>query len=203
MNAELNIAGRLADFFVTSKLTALFVVACVLIGLLAVILTPREENPQIVVPGAEVRVLLPGASPVEVEELVIRPIEGQIREIPGVDHVYATAVNSMGGLMVQFKVGEDKDKSLVKLYDCILGHRDLLPAEAGIPLIRSMDVDHVPVVTVTLASEKYDDYSLKRLADRIVEGLRSQDTVSVAYVKAAVIGKYASSWTPNECKRSV
>ncbi len=180
---RLNIAGRLADFFVTSKLTALFVVACVLIGLLAVILTPREENPQIVVPGAEVRVLLPGASPVEVEELVIRPIEGQIREIPGVDHVYATAVNSMGGLMVQFKVGEDKDKSLVKLYDCILGHRDLLPAEAGIPLIRSMDVDDVPVVTVTLASEKYDDYSLKRLADRIVEGLRSQDTVSVAYVK--------------------
>ena len=180
---KLNIAGRLADIFITSKLTVLFVLACVLVGVLAVTLTPREENPQIIVPAAEVRVLLPGASAAEVEELVIRPIEGEIKEIPGVDHVYATAVNSMGGVMVQFKVGEDKEKSLVKLYDCILGHRDLLPAEAGTPLIRSMDVDDVPVVTVTLASEKYDDYALKRLADRMIEGLRSQDTVSIAYVK--------------------
>ena len=129
---KLNIAGRLADIFITSKLTVLFVLACVLVGVLAVMLMPREENPQIIVPGAEVRVLLPGASAAEVEELVIRPIEGEIKEIPGVDHVYASAVNSMGGLMVQFKVGEDKEQSLVKLYDCILGHRDLLPAEAGI-----------------------------------------------------------------------
>jgi len=180
---KLNIAGRLAELFITSKLTVLFVLACVLVGVLAITLTPREENPQILVPAAEVRVLLPGASAAEVEELIIRPIEGEIKEIPGVDHVYATAVNSMGAVMVQFKVGEDKERSLVKLYDCILGHRDLLPAEAGTPLIRAMDVDDVPVVTVTLASEKYDDYALKRLADRMIEGLRSQDTVSITYVK--------------------
>jgi multidrug efflux pump subunit AcrB len=180
---KLNIAGKLAEFFITSKLTVLFVLACILIGVLAITLTPREENPQIIVPAAEVRVLLPGASAAEVEELIIRPIEGEIKEIPGIDHVYATAMNSMGGVMVQFKVGENKEQSLVRLYDCILGHRDLLPAEAGTPLIRSVDVDDVPVVTVTLASEKYDDYALKRLADRMVDGLRSQDSVSVAYVK--------------------
>lgn len=182
-NGKLNIAGKLADFFVVHKLTVLFVLGTVLIGLLAVTLTPREENPQIIVPAAEVRVLLPGASAAEVEELIIRPIEGQLKEIPGVDHVYATAVNSMGAVMVQFKVGEDKEKSLVKLYDCILGHRDLLPDGAGMPLIRSMDVDDVPVVTVTLSSAQYDDYALKRLADRMIEGLRSQDSVSVAFVK--------------------
>ena len=180
---KLNIAGKLAGFFITSKLTVLFVLACILIGVLALTLTPREENPQIIVPAAEVRVLLPGASAAEVEELIIRPIEGEIKEIPGVDHVYSTAMNSMGGVMVQFKVGENTEKSLVRLYDCILGHRDLLPAEAGTPLIRSIDVDDVPVVTVTLASEKYDDYALKRLADRTLDGLRSQDSVSVAYVK--------------------
>ena len=183
IDRRLNSAGRLAELFVTSKLTVLFMLACTLLGLLAVTLTPREENPQIVVPGAEVRVLLPGASSEEVEELVIRPLEGIVKQIPGVDHTYATAVNSMGALMVQFKVGEDKEKSLVKLYDRILGQRDRLPSDAGNPLIRSVDVDDVPIVTVTLASEKYDDYALKRLADRMLEGLRSLEAVSATYVQ--------------------
>lgn len=183
IDRRLNSAGRLAELFVTSKLTVLFMLACTLLGLLAVTLTPREENPQIVVPGAEVRVLLPGASAEEVEELAIRPLEGIVKQIPGVDHTYATAVNSMGVLMVQFKVGEDKEKSLVKLYDRVLGQRDLLPPDAGNPLIRSVDVDDVPIVTVTLASERYDDYALKRLADRMMEGLRSLEAVSATYVK--------------------
>jgi len=180
---KLNSAGRLANLFATSKLTVLFMLACTLLGLLAVTLTPREENPQIVVPGAQVWVALPGASAEEVEELVIRPLEGIVKQIAGVDHTYATAVNSMGVLMVQFKVGEDKEKSLVKLYDRVLGQRDRLPAGAGEPLIRSVDVDDVPIVTVTLASEIYDDYALKRLADRLMEGLRSLDKVSAISVK--------------------
>ncbi|HMM45723.1 MAG TPA: efflux RND transporter permease subunit [Candidatus Macondimonas sp.] len=183
IDRRLNSAGRLAELFVTSKLTVLFMLACTLLGLLAVTLTPREENPQIVVPGAEVRVLLPGASAEEVEELVIHPLEGIVKQIPGVDHTYATAVNSMGALMVQFKVGQDKEKSLVKLYDRILGQRDRLPSDAGNPLIRSVDVDDVPIVTVTLASEKYDDYALKRLSDRMLEGLRSLEAVSATYVQ--------------------
>lgn len=180
---ELNSAGRLAETFVTSRLTVLFMLACALLGALAVMLTPREENPQIVVPGAEVRVSLPGASAEEVEQLVIRPLEGIVKQIPGVDHTYATAVNSMGTLMVQFKVGEDKERSLVKLYDRVLGQRDRLPDEAGDPLISSVDVDDVPIVTVTLVSEVYDDYALKRLADRMMEGLRSLEAVSATYVK--------------------
>ncbi|BCO29934.1 multidrug transporter AcrB [Thiohalobacter sp. COW1] len=180
---RLNSAGRLADIFVTSKLTVLFMLACALLGLLALALTPREENPQIVVPGAEVQVLLPGASAEEVEDLVIRPLEGIVKQIAGVDHTYATAVNSMGVLMVQFKVGEDKEQSLVKLYDRVLGQRDRLPPDAGNPLIRSVDVDDVPIVTVTLASEHYDDYALKRLADRLLEGVRSLEAVSAAYVQ--------------------
>ncbi|MDD5000627.1 efflux RND transporter permease subunit [Herbaspirillum sp. RV1423] len=180
---KLNSAGRLADLFATSKLTVLFMLACTLLGLLAVTLTPREENPQIIVPGAQIWVTLPGASAEEVEELMIRPLEGIVKQIAGVDHTYATAVNSMGVLMVQFKVGEDKEKSLVKLYDRVLGQRDRLPAGAGEPLIRSVDVDDVPIVTVTLASEIYDDYALKRLADRLMEGLRSLDKVSAISVK--------------------
>lgn len=180
---KLNSAGRLAEAFVTSRLTVLFMLACTLLGALAITLTPREENPQIIVPGAQVRVFLPGASAAEVEQLVIRPLEGIVKQIPGVDHTFATAMNSVGILAVQFKVGQDKEKSLVKLYDRILGQRDRLPADAGAPLIVSVDVDDVPIVTVTLASQTYDDYALKRLADRLLDGLRSLESVSASYVK--------------------
>ncbi|MFZ2393812.1 efflux RND transporter permease subunit, partial [Rhodoferax sp.] len=180
---KFNSAGRLADLFATSRLTVLFMLACILLGLLAVTLTPREENPQIIVPGAQVRVFLPGASAAEVEQLVIRPLEDIVKQIPGVDHTFATAMNSVGILAVQFEVGEDKEKSLVKLYDRILGQRDRLPADAGAPLIVSVDVDDVPIVAVTLASQTYDDYALKRLADRLLDGLRSLESVSAAYVK--------------------
>ncbi|UCV23630.1 efflux RND transporter permease subunit [Ferribacterium limneticum] len=183
IDRRLNISGRLAEMFVTSKLTVLFMLACALFGSLAILLTPREENPQIVVPGAEVRVVMPGASANEVEELVIRPLEGMVKQISGVDHVYATALNSMGILTVQFKVGENKEKSLVKLYDRVLGQRHRLPPEAGEPVIRTVDVDDVPILTVTLASDTYGDYALKRLADRLMEGLRSLDAVSAIEVQ--------------------
>lgn len=157
--------------------------SCVLLGVMAILLTPREENPQIVVPGAEIFVSMPGATPDEIEELVINPLEGIIREISGVDHTYATALNSVGVVSVQFEVGLDKEQSLVKLYDRVLGKQDQLPADASVPLIRSVDVDDVPILAITLASEKYDDYALKRLADHIVDRLRSLNEVSVAYVK--------------------
>ena len=180
---RLNIAGRLADYFITSKLTAAFILACVILGAMAVALTPREENPQIIVPSAQVQVIWPGASAAEVEELVIRPLEGIVQLISGVDHTYAAAMNSVGILTVQFEVGENKELSLVKLYDRVLGQRHRLPAGAGLPIIRSIDVDDVPIVTFTLASEEYNDYALKRLADRMMERLRSLPDVSEVYVK--------------------
>lgn len=182
-NKRLNPAGWIAQAFVTSKLTVLFMLSCVLLGVMAILLTPREENPQIVVPGAEIFVSMPGATPDEIEELVINPLEGIIREISGVDHTYATALNSVGVVSVQFEVGLDKEQSLVKLYDRVLGKQDQLPADASVPLIRSVDVDDVPILAITLASEIYDDYALKRLADNMVDRLRSLNEVSVAYVK--------------------
>ena len=180
---KLNPAGRIAEIFVISKLTPLFILACTILGLVAVTQTPREENPQILVPGAEIMVTLPGASAQEVEQLVVNPLEGLVRQISGVDHTFAIAMNSMALIQVQFEVGEDKERSLVKLHDRIQGHCRQLPPDAGRPIVRSVDVDDVPIVTVTLASEKYNDYALKRLADRMIERLRSMEEVSVAYVK--------------------
>ena len=181
--ARLNPAGWLASTFINSKLTILVMLSCSLLGLLAVTMTPREENPQIVVPGAEIIVHLPGASAEEVEQLLVYPLEAIVREISGVDHTYAAAFNSYAVVSVQFEVGQDKEKSLVKLYDRVLGKRDHLPAEASNPLIRSVDVDDVPIVTVTLSSSEYGDYALKRLADRMVERLHTLEAVSIVQVR--------------------
>jgi multidrug efflux pump subunit AcrB len=98
---RLNPAGLLASYFVTSKITGLFVLACLLFGLVGILYTPREENPQIVVPGADIIVELPGASPEEIEKLVIQPLENLVKQITGVDHVYGTALNSLGIVSVR------------------------------------------------------------------------------------------------------
>lgn len=180
---RLNLAGRLAQTFITSKLTIVFIIAVALMGVVAVLQTPREENPQIVVPAALVSVSLPGASAAEVEELIVTPLEGILGEISGVDHIEGTSQNSLGLVQVQFKVGQPKEESLVKLYDRVLASRSRLPADAGTPLVQSIDADDVPIVTVTLASAQYDDYALRRVAERMAERLRSADNVSVVGIK--------------------
>jgi len=178
-----NLAGRLAGYFVASKLTVVLVAAVCIAGVLATLLTPREENPQIVVPAAQVVVTLPGASAKEVERLVVTPLEGVLSELTGVDHTYGLAQNSVGVVEVQFKVGQPKEPSLVRLYDRMMSNLSVLPKDAGTPQIRSIDADDVPIVAVTLASRHHDDYTLKRLADSMAERLHSLDDVSVVQVR--------------------
>ncbi|MGE3297335.1 MAG: efflux RND transporter permease subunit, partial [Porticoccaceae bacterium] len=178
-----NAAGWLTRIFVTSRITPVIILACLLLGVVAIRNTPREENPQIVVPAADIIVQLPGATPLEMETLVIRPLENTIKQIAGVDHTYAAAMDSLAILNVQFEVGQDKEKSLVKLYDHILQSRELLPADTSTPLVKSVDVDEVPIVTVTLASSRYDDYALRRIAERMTDQLRSLRPVADVYVR--------------------
>lgn len=180
---RLNFAGFLAKHFITSKLTLVFIIAVALMGVVAVLQTPREENPQIIVPAAAVMVGLPGASASEVEALVVTPLEGILSELPGVDHIESTSRNSQGIVQVQFKVGESKEQSLVKLYDRVMASRAWLPADATTPLVQSIDADDVPIVTFTLASSKYDDYALNRMAERMAERLRSTENVSVVSLR--------------------
>jgi len=176
--SNLNVAGRLARAFITSKLTVVFLLGALALGALAVQLTPREENPQIVVPGALVTVALPGATAEEVDRLVVSPLEGVLSEMTGVDHSYGYAAPGVGTVQVQFKVGQQPEDSLVKLYNRVIANRGRLPADAGTPLIQAVDADDVPIVTVTLASATYDDYGLKRLADAMAEHLRSTPGVA-------------------------
>jgi multidrug efflux pump subunit AcrB len=179
---RLNFAGRLAKTFIVSKLTIVFILGIATLGVVVVMLTPREENPQILVPGAQISVTLPGATPSEVEDLVITPLESVLSEIRGVDHIWAVAQSALGVVQVQFKVGEPKEESLVKLYDRVMSNLGRLPPDAGTPQIVSVDVDDVPIVTITLTSPEYDDYGLKRLADRLAERLHSIEDVSVVSV---------------------
>ncbi len=181
-----NPAAWFASLFVTSRMTGLVILACALLGVFAVLNTPREENPQIVVPAANLYLAMPGATAVEVERLLVQPLEGVIKEIISVDHVYATAINSSAMIAVQFKVGSNKEDSLVALYDAIYGYRDKLPDGALTPVFKTMDVDNVPAVTITLASDRYDELALRQLGDRMIDHLRGIDEVSRAYIQGGV-----------------
>jgi len=179
-DGPLNSAGRVAKVFVDSKLTPLFVVAVLLLGAFAGLITPREENPQILVPGAQVAFYLPGATPTEIEHLIIAPMEAVVREIKGVDHTSTIATAGMGQIQVQFHVGVDKDLAITRFSQRIAANRHRLPATTRDPVIQQVDVDNVAIVTVTLASNTYDDYALRRLAERMAERLNTIEQVSVA-----------------------
>ncbi|MDQ6992983.1 MAG: efflux RND transporter permease subunit [Mariprofundus sp.] len=179
---KLNIAGRLGAFAISSSMTPIMAILIFLIGAVALLLTPREENPIIDVPAANVIVSMQGASPEEVQNLIVRPLEMVLGEMTGVDHTYGTAMESMAVVTVMFKVGEDKEASLIKLYDRMMHNLDRIPPGASQPLIKPLDVDDVPVSVITLSSATMDGLSMKRLAERVREQLIPLQGVSVANI---------------------
>src|SRR5262245_39643938 len=132
---RLGLAGNIARAFVASKLTPLFTVGSVLVGLVAIIALPREEEPQIRVPVADIQIAMPGASAAEVESRVSSPIERLMWEIPGVEYVYSTSQPGRALIVVRYKVGEDSERSLVKLYEKLQAHPDRIPPGASPPLV--------------------------------------------------------------------
>ena len=148
----MGIAGRLAKFFLHSQLTPLIALLAALLGLLAVLVTPREEEPQINVTMANVFIPFPGASAKDVESLVATPAEQVLSQISGIEHVYSVSRPGMAVLTVQYKVGEDRTQSLVRLYDTIFSHRDWVSPQLGVgePVIKPVGIDDVPIVALTL-----------------------------------------------------
>lgn len=178
----LNIAGRLGKAAMFSNMTPMLSILIFLIGAVALLVTPREENPQIDVPAANVFVQMQGASPEEVQNLIVRPMEMVLREITGVEHTYGMAMDSLAVVTVMFEVGEDKEVSLVKLYDRIMQNMDRIPAGATQPLVKPVDVDDVPASVITLSSRDMDGLALKRLAERVRDQLVPLEGVSVAEI---------------------
>jgi len=196
---DLNLAGRIAAYFIDSKLTLLLMAFAFAAGVLAFLVTPREENPSIVVPAANILVSKPGASPKEIEQLIVKPLEAILQGLSGVDHTYGLATDSLGVVTVAFKVGQDKEDSLVKLYDRVMSNLDRMPPGTQQPLVKPADVDEVPILTISLACSDNDDVQgrtsaasagrtgaadcqLRRIANDVLEHLRRVDGTAATFL---------------------
>jgi multidrug efflux pump subunit AcrB len=184
---RLGLSGRIARQFLTTEITPLLALVGLLLGLFAVLVTPREEEPQIDVTFANVFIPYPGAAAREVEQLVATPAEQILSEIAGVEHIYSASRPGMAVLTVQFEVGETRQETIVRLYNAFYSNQDWVPANAGIgqPLIKPMGIDDVPIVAGTLWSDDpaVGAHELARVAHTIetelqrVPGTRDIDTI--------------------------
>ncbi|MBL9170526.1 MAG: efflux RND transporter permease subunit [Verrucomicrobiales bacterium] len=172
------IAGRVAAMFLDSKLTPLVVLASVLLGLAAVVLLPREEEPQIKVPMIDVMVAMPGASAQEVEERATRPMEKLLWEIPGVEYVYSTSRTEESLVIVRFKVGQDPELSLARLSEKLRSNFDRIPPGVSFPLIKPKSIDDVPILALTFHSSRYDHLTLGRLAAQVDDAVKQVPLVA-------------------------
>ena len=181
-NGKLGAAGRIAHYFINSKLTPLIMAFAILLGAFAVFETPREEEPQIIVPMMDVFVEMPGATAREVEQRVTTPMEKLLWEIPGVEYIYSTTRPGLSMAIVRFKVGEKEEDSIVKLYNKLYSHFDLIPPGASKPIIKPRSIDDVPVLGLTLWSDRYDSYTLRRVAAEVEREIKSIDDVSLTQI---------------------
>jgi len=175
-------AGKLAKVFIRSKLSVLLMIAFLLLGAFSIFLIPREEDPQIEAPMADIMVAYPGASPKEVENRVSVPLEKVVSNVKGVEYVYSTSMNGMAMVSVQFFVGQDMERSLVKLYTEIMKHMDEMPQGVTMPLIKTRAIDDVPVLALTLWSNKYGDYSLRQMAEVMSTELKKVPDVAAVTI---------------------
>src|SRR5664279_1891505 len=171
-------SGNIAKGFIQSKLTILLMIAFLLIGGYSTFLIPREEEPQIKVPMADIFIGYPGADPKDVETKLAAPMEKIISNVQGVEYVYSTSMKGQAMLIVQFHVGEDVERSLVKLYSELMKNMDKMPQGVTLPLIKTRAIDDVPVLGLTLWSEKYDDYRLKQIGQALTNEIKKIPDVS-------------------------
>jgi len=180
--AKLNIAGKLAKVFIHSKITMMIMIAVTLAGILSYLITPREYNPQIVVPAANIIVPKGGATPQEVENMVVKPLETIMSALPGVKHTFGYAANDFGVVTVQFDVGQNQVDSLVKVYNQLMQNMDKMPPGTQQPLVKPINVDDVPIMTLSVTSSEISGYDLRDISLRLVENLRNIPGVSFTEV---------------------
>jgi len=158
---------RLVRASIVGPLSPLLIVIAVAAGLVAVMFTPREEEPQIVVPMADVFVSFPGASAEEVEKLVATPLEKLLWQVDGVEHVYSMSRRDHAVVTVRFFVGEDRERALIRLQSRIQAYRDTVPPGVTGWVVKPVEIDDVPIVTLTFWSKTADDALLRRVAEEM------------------------------------
>lgn len=181
----LNISGKLARNFIHSKLTLLIIICSLLFGVLALKFTPRTYNPEIVVPVVTISVSRPGSDAEEMLHQIVKPLEGLMGSIPGVDHTYGMAINDSAMVTVRFKVNENEENSLVKVYNQINSNSNLMPSGTLMPLVQSLSLYDVPLLTISLSSKDYSSTALRSAAIKLLEQLRSVPFVGKNWVMGA------------------
>ncbi|MBF0183577.1 MAG: efflux RND transporter permease subunit [Magnetococcales bacterium] len=182
VTSHLGVAGNMAKMFIHSPLSPLLLFACLGMGILGLIFTPRQEDPQISVPMVDVFVHYPGASSEQVTALVAEPLERIMSEIAGVKHVYSASQQGQAMVTVEFVVGQDMEASLVKLYDKLHSNKDKIPPGVSEPLVKPKAVDDVPVVTLTLWSKDIDDAALRVLSLDLLQQINEIPNTSQGFV---------------------
>jgi len=175
---KLGISGKIAKAFIKSPLTPLLVLASLLLGLFAVLTTPRDEEPQIVVPMIDITVPYPGAQQEEINKKVIKPLEKLMWEITDVEYVYSYAGESFGVVTVRFKVGADPEDSLVKLYSKLMSNYYKMPEGAMDPIVQPKSIDDVPIMAITLYSDKLTSYQIRKIAAVVEDQLKQLENIS-------------------------
>ncbi|HEY3298246.1 MAG TPA: efflux RND transporter permease subunit, partial [Armatimonadota bacterium] len=178
MQTRLGISGRIAKAFINSKLTPLIIAGSLLLGVFSIISLPREEEPQIIVPMVDVIVQMPGASAKEVEQRVTTPMEKLLWEIPGVEYVYSTSSPGMSTVIVRFLVGQDTEKSLVRLYNKLHSNFDKIPPGTSQPIVKPRSIDDVPILALTLWGKGYDASTLRQMAAALDSEIKQVPGVS-------------------------
>jgi len=171
-------AGKIAKAFINSKLTPILILSAILIGIFSTINLSREEEPQINVPMVDIFVPYYGGTPLEIEKNIINIGERKLWEIDGVEYVYSMAYPNMGMFVLRFKVGTAPDLAITRTYSKVFSNKDLFPKGSSEPLIKLKTIDDVPIMSLTLWSDKYNDYELRRIASNIQQELNSIENVS-------------------------
>ena len=172
------LAGKIAHAFITSPLTPLVIVAALLLGVFSIWQTPREEEPQIVVPILDVFVNMPGASAAEVEQRVTIPMERLLQEIPGVEYLYSTSQPGGALVIVRFYVGIKEEDAIVRTYNKLYANFDRIPQGASQPLIKARSIDDVPVLAMTFWGKNYDAAAVRRIAAEVQQSVKQVENVS-------------------------
>ncbi len=178
----LGLAGGMAKAFIHSPLSPLLLFAMLAMGFLGLMLTPRQEDPQISVPMIDIFVQAPGVHAEQLSGLATEPLELIMSEIPGVKHVYSATQRGMGVVTVQFVVGEQVIPSLVKVYNKLSANRDRIPPGVSEPLVKAKGIDDVPIVNLTLWSEEVDDSAMRALATDVLHILQTIPDTGEAFI---------------------
>ncbi len=182
-------AGKLAKGFIQSPLTAVLGAFLLIMGYLALSIMPREEDPQIAISGGAVVVVMPGASPKEIENIIINPLERKLREVKGIEHVYGMAMDNFGVVNVMYFIGENREDSNLKLYDKVMQNMDLMPKGVMQPLIKPFDIDiDIPIVTMAFyprEGKEVGDVELFDTVRKIQQKINAVDNVAKTTLKGA------------------